>query len=347
MKSLKRILIVRTDRIGDVLLSTPVIKALREVYPESRIAFMLRPYAREIAEGNPYLDEVIVYDKYGKDRGIYAGLRFAHFLKKKRFDAAFILHPTNRVHLITFLARIPIRVGYDKKMSFLLTDRIKDSKHLGQKHEAEYNFDVLKAVGIKKMSDELFMPRFTRDKEKVEAILIEKGIKAGDKIVAVHPAASCPSKIWPPERFAKVCDALVRNDSCKIVFICSDKDNEICRQVVSFMSEAAYAVFEGLKLKELAALLEKARLLISNDSGPVHIAVAVSTPVIDIFGRNQTGLSPRRWGPLDKKSIVLHKEVGCRDCLAHKCDKNFKCLKAIKVEDVLDAAKKIEESISS
>ncbi|MCK4519373.1 MAG: glycosyltransferase family 9 protein, partial [Candidatus Omnitrophica bacterium] len=92
MKSLKRILIVRTDRIGDVLLSTPVIKALREAYPESRIAFMLRPYTREIVEGNPYLDEVIVYDKYGKDRGIFAGLRFASFLKKKKFDAVFILH---------------------------------------------------------------------------------------------------------------------------------------------------------------------------------------------------------------------------------------------------------------
>ena len=148
MKEPKRILIVRTDRIGDLVLSTPVIASLRKAYPNSYIAFMCRPYTEAIVKGNPYLDEVIVYDKYGKEKGFWATLKFARYLKRKRFDLALILHPTNRAHLVTFLAGIPERVGWDQKLGFLLTKRIPHTKQQGEKHELEYTLDMLRSLDI-------------------------------------------------------------------------------------------------------------------------------------------------------------------------------------------------------
>ncbi len=144
----KRILIVRTDRIGDVLLSTPVIKNLRDAYPNAYIAMMVSPYAKEIVDGNPYLDEVITYDKDGKHKGWLRSAKFAKRLGQKKFDLALILHPTNRVHLVTFFAGIKKRVGYNRKLGFLLTDRVEHTKQLGQKHEVEYNLDLVRYLGI-------------------------------------------------------------------------------------------------------------------------------------------------------------------------------------------------------
>ncbi|MBI4974600.1 MAG: glycosyltransferase family 9 protein, partial [Candidatus Omnitrophica bacterium] len=134
----KKILIIRLDRIGDVLLSTPVIKAVREAKPASHIAFMVQPYCREVVEGNPYLNEVIIYDKEEAEKGILGNLTFILNLHRHRFDLAIILHPTNRTHIITFLAGIPERVGYDKKMGWLLTKRIPHAKQFGLKHEIDY-----------------------------------------------------------------------------------------------------------------------------------------------------------------------------------------------------------------
>jgi lipopolysaccharide heptosyltransferase II len=347
MDTYKRILIIRTDRIGDVLLSTPVIKVLRERFPSSFIAFMARPYAEDIVKSNPYLNEVIVYDKYGVHKSFLSTLKFALALRRKKFDIALILHPTNRAHIITFLAQIPKRIGYRKKFGFLLTDSIEDLKYLGEKHESAYNFDLLKTIGIENTSNELCLPINEEDRDFIDSLLKEKNILEKDKIIAVNPTASCRSKIWSPIRFGKVCRKLVDEFNVKIGLICSEKDIDICRKVASFMEKRSFIILSGLKLKQLACFLKNSELLISNDSAPVHIAAAVGTPVISIFGRNQAGLSPTRWRPLGKEDIVLHREVGCRICLAHNCQKEFECLKAITDEDVLNAARKFRKNFSS
>ena len=157
-KQYRRILISRTDRIGDVLLSTPVIKALREKFPQAYISMMVAPLARDIVEGNPYLDEVIIYDKDGKHKSWLRSLKFAGRLKKKKFDLAVILHPSNRVHLLTFLAGIPVRLGYNRKLGFLLNLGKKHEKQHGAKHEAEYNLDLLICLGITGNPRDLFIP---------------------------------------------------------------------------------------------------------------------------------------------------------------------------------------------
>ncbi|MDP2940847.1 MAG: lipopolysaccharide heptosyltransferase II [Candidatus Omnitrophota bacterium] len=340
----KRILIVRTDRIGDVLLSTPVIKALREAYPFAYIAMMVSPYAKDIVEGNPYLDEVIIYDKDGKHRSLRRSWKFACNLKKKKFDLALVLHPTNRVHLMVFLAAIPRRIGYGRKLGFLLTERLEHKKQRGEKHELEYNLDLARHLGIQPQDKNLFMP-LKEDAEKwAEEFLREQGIKAGDKLLAIHPGASCPSKIWLPERFAEAADKLSRKFGFKVFIIAGPKDIEKAKAVAEKMLTPAVNLAGRTSVAQLASLLKRCRLFISNDSGPVHIASAVGVPVISIFGRNQKGLSPLRWGPVGEKDKALHQEVGCIECLAHNCLKEFACLKAITVDDVLKAADEMLKS---
>ncbi|MDD4894003.1 MAG: glycosyltransferase family 9 protein, partial [Candidatus Omnitrophica bacterium] len=180
---LERILIVRTDRIGDVLLSTPVIKAFRDNYPHAYIAMMVSPYGKSVVEDNPYLDEVIVYDKDAKHKSWPRSLKFARNLKKKKFDVAVILHPTNRVHLVTFFAGIPRRVGYDRKLSFLLTDRIRHTKQSGQKHESEYALDLARYLGVEPKDKNIFLSVKPALEERVAELLKEEGAGRSDKLL--------------------------------------------------------------------------------------------------------------------------------------------------------------------
>jgi len=340
--NIKRILIVRTDRIGEVVLSTPVITATRSAFPNAYIAIMVSPETQEIVRTNPHLNEVIVYDKKIKHKSFLKTLGFISNLKKKKFDLVLILHSTNRVNCICFLAGIPKRVGYKRgKMDFLLTDKLKYKKRLGEKHESEYSLDVLRSIGVKVENPSLLMNIRKKDQSHIDDLLKESGLKDGERFVVLHPGASCPSKIWPKENFARLGDCLVERFNIKLILVSSQCQVKIGEEVRRLMKNKPLFLCGKTSLGELGALFKKASLFISNDSGPVHIACAVGSKVVSIFGRNEKGLSPTRWRGLSDKNIVLHKDVGCVECLAHKCKKDFLCIRSISVEEVLQKASEL------
>lgn len=334
-----RILVVRTDRIGDVVLTTPVLKALRENYPASHIAMMVNPQTKELLEGNPYLNEVIVYDKDKKDKGMLGFWRFVLELKRKRFDLAIVLHTKNRLNLITYLADIKRRAGYkNNKFGFLLTDKLIDIRPLGLKHEVDYCLDILRKLGLK-ISDKIpYLAVKNEDMDSVGNILEALGVNRDTRIAAIHPGSSCISKRWPRERFVVLANRLVEDYGLKVILIASGEENEAIADEIARQIRYPVLNLSGkLSLGQVSALLKRCVIFISNDSGPVHIASAVGTPVVSIFGRNQAGLSPARWAPVGRKDAYLHKEVGCSICLAHNCNIGFDCLKAITVDDLLKA----------
>jgi len=338
---LKRILITRTDRLGDVVLSTPVIRFIRRVYPEAYIAFMVRPENRDVVAGNPHFDEVVIYDKYGSQKSFRNTIKFAFSLRNKRFDTAIALHPTNRVHIMLFLAGIPVRIGYDMRMGRLLTKSFLHRKQEGNKHEVDYNFDLLQQAGFDTDGADRrpYMVTTDNDKRMIDSVEKDRGFK--DNIIAIHAGASCSSKRWPPEKFARVADMLNEKYRADIILVGGDETVRYSSLVVSGMKSKVIDLTGMLRLGELAELLSRCRLFVSNDSGPVHVAVAVGTPVVAIFGRNNPGLSPDRWGPLGEEDRILHKDVGCETCLAHNCEKDFACLKAITADEVANAAGEI------
>lgn len=337
-----KILITRTDRIGDVILSLPVAEALRKVFPDAYIAMMVQPRIADLLYKNPYIDEVIVYDKDGLHKGFLKGLEFIVWLMKKRFDMAIVLHTTVRVNLICAFAGIHKRVGYARgKMDFLLTDKLEYTKRLGGKHESEYSLDILRYLGI---NAQLAVPEIyvkDIDEESMYKMLNNAGIKNGEKFIVLHPGASCISKKWPAEKFAKLADELIKCMKVRVVISLHPDEADIGAKIVPLMENKPVLLCSKTTLGEFAALLKNAILVISNDSGPVHIASACKTPVISIFGRNEKGVSPVRWRPLGQKSAAIQKDAGCVKCLAHNCKKNFLCLQLITVNDVLEEAKKL------
>lgn len=333
-----RILITRTDRIGDVVLSTPALKAVRDKYPNAHIACMVRPYAEDIIRDNPYVDEVVLYDKYGKHKSLFGTLKFALTLRKKRFDLAIMLHPTNRVHMISYLAGIPERAGYDRKLSFFLTKKMPHLKHEGKKHESEYTLELLGMIGIRAKEREFFVPVEKKSIGKIERIFSEYHIGKGVPLVAVNPGASCPSKRWPPAKFAVLCDGLAEKFRARIVIVADRENKKAADLLANDMKHEPVNLAGKTTVGELAALLSMCDLFVSNDSGPVHVASAVGTPVISIFGRKDPGLSPKRWAPAGEKSVFFHKDVGCDPCLAHRCKIGFRCLEAIGTDEVLQVA---------
>lgn len=333
----RRILVVRLDRLGDVVLSTPLLQALRQHLPHAFIAMMVRPACREVVEAHPALNEVIVYEKEGAHQSLRGTVRFARRLRRYEFDTALVLHPSNRSHWIPWLARIPVRIGYDRKSAWLLTHRVVHRKQEGAKHEAVYTLELLEPFGIPPVVPRPVVPVSPAAAERVEVLLGASSVGASDRLVAVHPSASCISKRWMPERFAEVADRLVAEQGVRICLVAGEGDAAHAHQVAQRMRQPVVDLAGGLSVGELAALLRRCRCLLSNDSGPVHIAAAVGTPVVDLFGRNQAGLSPQRWGPLGDGHVILHKEVGCVTCLAHNCDIGFLCLTSLSADEVYRA----------
>lgn len=339
----KRILVIRTDRIGDVLLSTPVLAALREACPSAYLAAMIRPYTRDILIGNPFLDEIVYFDKDAMAGNPLAFAGFILQLRRKKFDLALVLYPSQRTNLIPWLAGIPVRVGFGHKGGFLLTHPVSHEKHLGEKHEIEYNLGLLEAINIFPSGHGMYMPIRAESEQWAQDFLSRNRISAEEKLLIIHPGASCPSKIWPAQRYAAVADTLVRRYGFKVIIMSGREplDIKTAQDVAAGMSSGAVTVLGTAPISETASLLKRATLFISSDTGPMHVAAALSVPQVAIFGRNQPGLSPKRWGPLSAFSRVLHKDVGCGVCLAHNCKRGFACLEAVSVEETVEACAQI------
>jgi len=337
----KNILIIRTDRLGDVLLSTPAIQAVKQALPSSYVAFMARPYTEGVVSGNRYLDEVIIYDKDCRHKSFLATVLFALGLRKYKFDLALILHSTARANFIAFLAGIPRRVGYARKAAWFLTDKLPYIKSQGLKHEIDYTLDVVRAAGIDFdiKGLRLLLPINKSDDDFAVNFLKKHGVTEKYNLICIHPSAGCISRIWPANKFCELADKLSRDMNCKIVILGFSEGLKQAETVKALMKQPSF-IAADFTIKQTAALLKRCRFIVSTDTGPAHIASAVGTPCVTIFGRKQPGLSPARWKPQGKDNVVLHKDVGCIDCLAHNCVKQFACLEAVTVDEVLDAAKK-------
>ncbi len=332
----KKILLIRTDRIGDVVLTTPIIKILRDHFPKSHLAFLTRPQTREIVDGNPYLDEIIIYDPQKAHRGILKTLLFSKALQKKKFDVAIFFNTKNRVDWIGLLSKIAMRIGYRRKHGGLLTHTLADKKGEGEKSEAFYNEDLLSFLNVPKIhSTELYFPENLEAKTKINIFLKKNKIEA--PYVVINVSTSSPSKQWPLRNFSALCQLLYKKLNLHIILIGKNID---CKKVMESVFFPLVSVAETFSLSELAALLKNALLHISNDTGPMHIASAVGTPVISIFGRSRPGLSPKRWAPLKGENFILQKKINCSPCLADLCSLDYDCLKATKIEEVFYAAQK-------
>ncbi len=280
---IKNILVIRNDRFGEFLLNIPAIRALKEKYPQARIRLAVSYVVCELAGLVECVDEVVVWDE-GKRN-----------LRKHKFDLCIILNPSKEANWASFWAGIPVRAGYGRKWGFLLTHRIKDTKYLGDRHEVDCNLELVGLMGAKTLDKTL--------KIKVNDNLFREFI--GQRVVAIHPFTSDPVKQWPVERFKELAQRIKRELGLQVVFVGEYQGQSILRTVPS--GDGIINMVNKTSLVELAALLKRCSLLVSGDSGPVHLAASVGTPVVALFRNDLPGKTAKRWGPWGEGHIVIEK----------------------------------------
>lgn len=303
----ENILLVRTDRIGELILTSPALAAVRKHYPRAKITLIVNPSSAEVVEAAPFIDSITKFHPSQIQGDLFKWLSFFRSIKKSRFNLAVIFNPSKFFNILTFMAGIPVRVGYDRKAGFFLTHKIRDKKYLCEKHEVEYNLDLIGTLGIRSDDKSLYFPLSNSADSAIAEILKENGVEAQDRLIAVHAATSNPEKKWPPERFAQICDRLSEEFKIKIVLVGGREEHRTSDEVKSKMHNAVLDLTGALSVKEVGSLLKRCSFLISNDSGPVHISAAVGTPAIVFFGENRPGGSSIRWGPYGDGHLVIGK----------------------------------------
>lgn len=299
----KKILAIRNDRFGEFLLNIPALRALEESFPEAELTLAVDPYVRDLARCLPFVDRTI--DWKGQKQGFCEILRRSRLLKKEGFDIAVMLNPAKDFNIITALAGIPVRAGYNRKWGFLLTHKIPDLKHLALKHEVEYNLDLVGLVGAKTEDKTLSL---SVPDGIISNLFKEFDVRDRDKLVALHPWTSDPLKQWPKERFRELAGRLSAEPGLRIVLV-GARQGAVTEESDFGGSKAAGLVdlTDKTSLVQLAALLKKCRLLISCDSGPVHLSCCVGTPVVALFRSDLPAKSAVRWGPWGAGHTVLER----------------------------------------
>ncbi len=334
---LRNILVIRTDRIGDAVLSTPVVENLRLYAPHSNIVFLCAPAGYDIVAANPFLNEVIVYDKK-KHPSFSATMQFGLRLRKKKFDLVVVLHPTNRAHLLAFLSGARVRIGWNRKCGFLLTKSFFHEKHLGLYHERDYTLMLLSRAGIPVQTERLFVPVYPEAEKWADNFFRKHQISSP---VVLGIGASCFSKLWPVQNFIELCQMVQAQLNRQIILIGSTDDSESAGTICAGFAGSVINLCGQTNLRQAISLLNRASIFIGNDSGLGHIAGAFGTPVITLFGRKQPGLSPKRWKVLGDRAYYFHKDSGCAVCRAHECVNDFLCIRSITPREVFSKAKEI------
>jgi lipopolysaccharide heptosyltransferase II len=334
----KRIVVFNVNWLGDVLFSTPALRALRKAHPDAFIACLVHPRTRQILEGNPNIDELIIFDEKQDHKHLFNKFKFISEIRNKKFDTVFLFHRSFTRLMLMVLAKIPNRIGYKakKRSSLFLTKRIPVPKQA--MHRVEYFLNILKNCAIEPDSKayEFFVDSASRQKAK--DLLRQNNISLADFTVIINPGGNWLLKRWSPERFSSLANQLTEKFKAKIIIAGSLKDVPLAENIAGQMKTKPLIVCGQTSLKELGALIELCRLFISADSGPMHIAVALNVPTIALFGPT----SPEVTGPIGKGKIkVIHKDIGCKiPCYNVKCKDN-RCMQAISVEDVLEAVEGI------
>ena len=335
----KNILIVRTDRIGDVVLSLPMAEIVKSKYPDCKVTYFIRHYTRALLDGNSSIDEVIIADE-SEGKILFKGN--LKKIKLKNFDTCIVVNPTLRISLILFLAGIKNRIGTGYRWySVLFNNKVFEHRKYGDKHELEYNINLLSKLDVeaKDVSKEIkFHLQIDDDStRKINSILYQRAFKDENKIIIVHPGSGGSSVDLPKEKLIELTRMLSSLENVSIIITGSKSEYELCKEFE--ISDSVINLSGQLDLSLLKALINKANIFISNSTGPMHIAAALGVHVIGFFPKI-LACSQKRWGPYTEKKTIFVPNVDCSDCTREQCEK-LNCMNSIDIGRVFDETKTV------
>jgi len=336
----KNILIVRTDRIGDVVLSLPLAQIIKKHFPDCKITFLIREYTRPLAEGNPNIDEVITLkEKNGKP-----SLAKNITMLKNKFDVCIFVYPTFPIALILFFSSIKTRIGTGYRWySFLFNKKIYDHRKYGERHELEYNIRLLQLLEI---DEQINFDNVTfgiaiskQSEEKISEVLKSIRVDNQKPIIIFHPGSGGSSFDLPLHKMKGIINSL-KQEPVKILITGNEAEKELCQSLV--VNNSIINLAGQFNLSELIALINKCDLMIANSTGPIHIAAALGKYVIGFYPKIPS-CSSKRWGPYTNKKIIFSPTIDCNNCTRQQCEK-LNCMESIRVEEVVKAVKDILEN---
>lgn len=337
------ICIIKLASIGDVVLVTASLKAIRKKFPHARIHCLVGKESRKILHNCPYLDGIVVYDRKGKERGWLRLIKFSRKLRKHRFDIIIDFQNNRKSHLLSFLSLPKKSYGYNKKWGLLLTNPIGDIKK--NMPPVAHQFQVLNEIGIPyKDSAYLELWPSSKDDQYAKALLDSEWLGNESNMIGINIAASWKwrTKNWPIEHIARICDML-STKNIRVIITGLDKDQPLARHLLS-ITKSKPANFVGkTDILQLAALIKGCKVFLTPDSAPLHIAAAMQVPVIALFGPTDS----RRHIPPAKRIIILEKKLACAPCYSPRCRiLSHACMKDIQPEEVVREIERFMEVMS-
>ena len=336
--SARKILVMRYRFIGDTVLTVPFLRNLREAFPGARIDLMLEPFSGQVIEGCPYVDRVIPFElrtihRYsaGSERGkLAANFHYWDLIRKEGYDAVFVLKRSLSSALLVWAARIPRRIGFATEgRRFLLTDPV---PYRHDQHEVENFLDCLRVLDIPVRSTHLELWPSPDGERNARDLFAKAGWKTGDLKVIVHAAASLPAKQWPLGRFAEVMRSLQGNQGARFVYTGAKADSGLYEEIERLGPFGGLNLCGVTTVRENIAVYRACDLFFGVDSGPMHMAAAVGTPVVALFGPTDE----RKWGPWGEGHVVISRRLPCYPCKPHLCS-DYQCMEQITAAEALAA----------
>jgi lipopolysaccharide heptosyltransferase II len=341
MNEPKKILIVRTDRIGDVVLTLPLASILKNKFPGTNISFLLRAYTKSLAENNININSVFTLIEEGGKPKITENVKQL----KNKFDTAIIAYPTFRIALILFLAGIKTRIGSGFRWySFFFSKKIYEHRKDSLFHELEYNVHLIKALGI----DEKVNPENVRydltpsetSRNRVKEEFESRNVDLKKRLIIFHPGSGGSSIDLPFNSMKGLIEKSANELDVEILITGSSSEKELCQSLIVNKKTKNFAgLFE---LPELLAVIEKSDLMIANSTGPIHIAAALGKHVIGFYPKIIT-CSEQRWGPYTIKKKIFSPTINCSNCNKKQCEE-LDCMSSINIDQVFNTVKSFIEA---
>jgi heptosyltransferase-1 len=330
---IQRILLIRLRRIGDVVLTTPAITALRKGFPQANITYVIDEPYRELVEGHPDLDRVIVLPKH---LGFKEFRKHLRPIRRDAYDAVIDFHGGPRASLLTFFSGARLKIGYRIKYKSLVYDiKLPREPEEGYFHSVENHVNLVKALGVYPPSIPSLSlpPPKPSEAENIRRFIRENALE-NSKIITLHISAGNEFRDWGAKRLVRLIALLSQVPQTNIVLIGSGEDR-LTEEEIKKTSETPFlSLVNRINLRELRELVSLSSLFVGPDSGPMHIAATTATPIVAYFGPTL----PAHFGPWKARSTLLEKDLDCRPCRQRQCiHEDFRCLHTISPEEVYNA----------
>jgi heptosyltransferase-2 len=335
----KKILVRATNWIGDAVMSIPALEALRASLPSAEIVLLAKPWVSELYWHHPAVNRLIIYDAEGEHKGPRGFWRLAKALRAEEFEAAVLFQNAFHAAWLAWCARIPVRIGYARDgRDGLLTDPIEAPSPSAYGHQAYYYLHLLLRAGmIEKPAPIQEVRLVLSDAERKWAAkrLESIGLRGPRFLVGLNPGASFgPAKRWGLERYADLANRMVSALHADVLIFGTQQERPLAEAIAAEMKHKPTVLAGETKLRQLLALLAQCRLVVSNDSGPMHLAAALGRPLVAVFGSTDE----RATGPLGPRVRVVRHQVDCSPCGLRECPIDFRCMTGVSVDDVYRAA---------